>query len=112
MVLAITLYKKFCKNVISRGHLVVFYQLFPLLYCIGHIENNKNLALWFLTFSVFEGGNVREMYYQYFQNKVLKISISCDAQLIITWYSFSDYLDPFTVSAPFSKFQIIIKEQR
>ena len=45
------------------------------------------------------------MYSQYLQSKVLKISISCGTQLIITQYSFADYLDPFTASAQFSKFK-------
>ena len=48
-----TLLKKFCKNVILRGHLVIFLSIIlqPSLYCIDHLENKKYLALWFLRLS-------------------------------------------------------------
>ena len=49
-----TLYEKFCENVILKGHLVISLSIIlqPLLYCIGHLENKKYLVLWFLRFSV------------------------------------------------------------
>ena len=50
----VILYKKFCKKVILRGHLVIFLSIIlqPSRYCIGHSENEKNLVLGFLRFLV------------------------------------------------------------
>ena len=87
ILVTMALYKTFCKNVIWRGLLVILLPIIlqPSLYCIGHLENQQNLVLWFIRFSVlYKEAILGGMYSQYLQSEVLKNRISWGAQLVST----------------------------
>ena len=83
ILVTMTLYKKFCKQVILRGHLVMFLSIIlqPSRYCIGHSENEKNLVLRVLRFlvlckEVMLGGYILNIYKVRFSKLVFHMVLS------------------------------------